>query len=72
MERVYPKEPKRLDDKIAVWSEFKELASKYGCLSLGEGAPGQNPPKFAKDALIQAIDDGFNQYNRTFGVPILC
>jgi len=39
---------------------MKELAIKYECLSLGEGAPGFNPPKFLRDAMIQAIDDGHN------------
>jgi hypothetical protein len=44
--------PKKLSDTIAVWSEMKELANKYQCLSLGEGAPGFNPPKFLRDAMI--------------------
>jgi hypothetical protein len=46
-EEIYPKvpkTPKRLDDTIAVWSEMNEIAKKYNCLSLGEGAPGYSPP----------------------------
>lgn len=29
----------KLDDNMAVWQELKEIAMKYGCTSLGEGAP---------------------------------
>jgi aspartate/methionine/tyrosine aminotransferase len=55
-----PKEPKRLEDNIALWSEFKDLAVKYECLSLGEGAPAYQPPKFLRDEMIKAIDEGHN------------
>ena len=34
-----PKEPQKLKDNIAVWSEMKDLVVKYKGLSLGEGAP---------------------------------
>lgn len=50
---------------------MKEITAKYGCLSLGEGAPEAIPPKFARDEVIKAIDEGHNQYCRTFGHPIL-
>ena len=68
---MVPKSPKKLDDNIAVWAEFNEIGRKYGCLSLGEGAPGYQPPKFLRDHMIEAIDDGHNQYCRTFGHPLL-
>ena len=38
MENI-PAHPKRLEDTIAVWSEWNDLKVKYDCLSLGEGAP---------------------------------
>ena len=63
--------PTRLTDTIAVWSEMIELTSKYDCESLGEGAPSFELPKFLRDAMIKAIDDGHNQYTRTFGHPSL-
>ena len=66
-----PNCPKKLKDTIAVWSEMNEAAVKYKCLSLGEGAPGYNPPEFLRNFMIEAIDEGFNQYTRTFGHPIL-
>lgn len=56
---------------MAVWEEFKEVALKYKCLSLGEGAPAYQPPQFLIDELIKAIGEGHNQYTRTFGNPIL-
>ncbi len=43
--------PHRVDDNVAVWEEFKELAVNYDCLSLGEGAPSALPPAFLLDAL---------------------
>lgn len=66
-----PKEPQRLEDNIAVWAEFKDITEKYKCLSLGEGAPAANPPRFLRDHMMNAIDEGFNQYIRTFGHPEL-
>ena len=68
---VLPKEPKKQVDNIAVWSEMTSLQRKYGCMSLGEGAPGYPTPKFMKDFMKEAIDEEFNQYCRTFGVPEL-
>ncbi len=52
--------PNRIDDNVAIWTEFKELTLKYNCLSLGEGAPGHNPPNFLKDNMIKAIEEGYN------------
>ncbi len=63
--------PHRIDDNVAIWSEFKELTLKFNCLSLGEGAPVQNPPDFLRDQMIKAIDEGHNQYSRTLGIPEL-
>ena len=50
---------------------MNELGRKYACLSMGEGAPGYKPPSFLRDAMISAIDEGHNQYCRTFGHPLL-
>ena len=38
--------PHRVDDTSPIWIEFRELTERYNCLSLGEGAPGYNPPEF--------------------------
>ena len=61
--------PVRIDDNDAIWTEFKELNYKYNCLSLGEGAPGHEPPEFLKEAMIGAIKEGHNQYSRVMGIP---
>ena len=63
--------PHRVDNSLPMWEEFKELTSKYECLSLGEGAPGSNPPDFLVEELVKAINEGHNQYTRSFGNPIL-
>lgn len=60
MESQYYQLPHRVDDTVAVWGEFKEVTNKYNCLSLGEGAPGANPPQFLIDELITAIGEGHN------------
>lgn len=61
--------PVRIDDNDAIWTEFKELNLKYNCLSLGEGAPGHEPPEFLKEAMFTAIKEGHNQYSRVMGIP---
>jgi len=48
---------------------MKELCDKFKCVSLGEGAPNTDPPRYLRDAMISAIDGGFNQYCRSFGHP---
>ncbi|TNV78558.1 hypothetical protein FGO68_gene15804 [Halteria grandinella] len=63
--------PLRIDDNVAIWTEFKELTLRYNCLSLGEGAPGHNPPQFLVDNLVKAIEEGHNQYSRVMGIPEL-
>jgi len=52
-----PKQPKRLEDTIAIWAEMIELGRKYNCLSLGEGAPGYPPAPFLKELMIEAIEE---------------
>jgi len=38
---------------------------------MGQGAPGYPPPQFLRDYMMGAIDEGHNQYCRTFGHPNL-
>lgn len=46
---------------MAVWSEMNEISRKYGCVSLGEGAPGYEPAKFLREFMIETINTpGFN------------
>jgi aspartate/methionine/tyrosine aminotransferase len=63
--------PHRIDDNVAIWTEFKELTLRYNCLALGEGAPGHNPPHFLTEHMVKAIEEGHNQYSRVMGIPEL-
>jgi aspartate/methionine/tyrosine aminotransferase len=63
--------PQRVDDNSAVWMEFKELAERYQCVSLGDGAPAANPPEFLVEELKKGIAEGHNQYSRSHGHPLL-
>jgi len=47
------------------------LAIKHGAINLGQGFPNFDGPDFVKEAAIQAIRDGNNQYARGYGVPDL-
>jgi len=58
---------------VEVWTEIKQLSDKFGCTSLGEGAPNLLPPQFLRDAMVDAMGDAAsNQYSRSFGHPIFC
>ena len=50
---------------------MSSLAIKYGAINLGQGFPNFDGPEFVKEAAIQAIKDGKNQYARGYGVPDL-
>lgn len=45
---------------IEVWTEIKQLADKFKCTSLGEGAPNLMPPQFLRDEMFKAINEGHN------------
>lgn len=47
------------------------LAIKHGAINLGQGFPNFDGPEFVKEAAIQAIRDGKNQYARGYGIPDL-
>lgn len=47
------------------------LAIKHGAINLGQGFPNFDGPEFVKEAAIQAIKDGKNQYARGYGIPDL-
>ena len=68
---MLPSDPKKLVDNIAVWSEMKELGIKYKCLSLGEGAPSQEPPDFLVKAMNKAMLQDYHYAGRTYGEPVL-
>lgn len=47
------------------------VAQKYGAVNWAQGLPEDDAPKALKQACIEAIETGYNQYARTFGVKEL-
>ncbi|KAI3460591.1 hypothetical protein Pfo_017254 [Paulownia fortunei] len=63
---------KRLEKfKTTIFTQMSSLAIKHGAINLGQGFPNFDGPEFVKEAAIQAIRDGKNQYARGYGVPDL-
>ncbi|RAL38707.1 hypothetical protein DM860_002685 [Cuscuta australis] len=63
---------KRLEKfKTTIFTEMSMLAIKYEAINLGQGFPNFDSPEFIKEAAIQAIRAGKNQYARGYGVPDL-
>ena len=54
-------------DRPTVWHEFTPLANKHGAVNLGQGFPDWKCPQFAKDSIVKAVNDDFNQYCRSAG-----
>lgn len=50
---------------------MSSLAIKHGAINLGQGFPNFDGPEFVKEAAIEAIRAGKNQYARGYGVPDL-
>lgn len=63
---------KRLEKfKTTIFTQMSMLAVKHGAINLGQGFPNFDGPDFVKEAAIQAIKDGKNQYARGYGVSDL-
>ncbi|XP_057809695.1 uncharacterized protein LOC131024202 [Salvia miltiorrhiza] len=63
---------KRLEKfKTTIFTQMSSLAIKHGAINLGQGFPNFDGPEFVKEAAIEAIRDGKNQYARGYGVPDL-
>ncbi|PIA47326.1 hypothetical protein AQUCO_01400176v1 [Aquilegia coerulea] len=63
---------KRLEKfKTTIFTQMSMLAVKHGAVNLGQGFPNFDGPDFVKEAAIQAIKEGKNQYARGYGVPDL-
>ncbi|GLT49799.1 hypothetical protein SLA2020_233300 [Shorea laevis] len=61
---------KRLEKfKTTIFTQMSVLAIKHGAINLGQGFPNFDGPDFVKEAAIQAIKDGKNQYARGHGIP---
>ena len=51
--------------------EMTRQNALYGGINLAQGYPDFDPPEVIKEAAIQAIRDGHNQYAITWGTPLL-
>ena len=54
-----------------IFTEMTRLAGEHDAVNLGQGFPDFDGPDFVKQAAIRAIEQGHNQYCRTFGMPAL-
>ena len=54
-----------------IFSEMTSLARKHDAVNLGQGFPDFEGPAQIKQAAIEAIEAGHNQYARSFGLPPL-
>jgi aspartate/methionine/tyrosine aminotransferase len=52
-----------------IFTEMSLLAARHGAVNLGQGFPNFDGPDFVKDAAVEALRAGHNQYARMFGVP---
>jgi aspartate/methionine/tyrosine aminotransferase len=55
----------------SVFATWSRIALQNDAINLGQGFPDFEAPDFVKDAAIQAIRDGENQYSRSAGHPLL-
>jgi N-succinyldiaminopimelate aminotransferase len=54
-----------------IFAEMTGLAIKHEAVNLGQGFPDFEGPAEIRDAAIEAIRNGHNQYARSFGIPDL-
>lgn len=54
-----------------IFAEMTALAQRHQAVNLGQGFPDFEGPAFIKEAAIEAITAGHNQYCRSHGIPAL-
>lgn len=54
-----------------IFAKMSQLAKEHDAINLGQGFPDFPGPDFVKEAAVEAIRAGHDQYARTFGVPLL-
>lgn len=59
------------DIGTSIFSEMSALARQTGAINLSQGFPEFDTPEFLKQAVIQAIQSGNNQYAPSIGMPQL-
>ena len=54
-----------------IFAEMTALAIEHEAVNLGQGFPDFEGPVEIRNAAVEAIEGGFNQYSRSFGLPVL-
>ena len=54
-----------------IFTVMSQLAQQHGAINLGQGFPDYNMPQLLIDAVCKAMNDGYNQYAHTDGLPLL-
>lgn len=54
-----------------IFAEMTALAAKHGAINLSQGFPDFDGPEHVKEAAVEAIRAGHNQYARMLGEPVL-
>ncbi|MDP6600707.1 MAG: aminotransferase class I/II-fold pyridoxal phosphate-dependent enzyme [Phycisphaerales bacterium] len=54
-----------------VFATWSRLAIEHDAINLGQGFPDFDAPDFVKEAAVEAIRSGHNQYARSAGLPAL-
>jgi L-glutamine---4-(methylsulfanyl)-2-oxobutanoate aminotransferase len=54
-----------------IFTEISRLAVQHNAVNLGQGFPNFEGPRFIKNAAIEAINKGHDQYARMYGIPDL-
>ncbi len=54
-----------------IFAEMTALANRFDAVNLGQGFPDFDGPAFIKEAAVEAIRSGPNQYAPTGGLPVL-
>ena len=54
-----------------IFAEMSRLAAEHNAVNLSQGFPDFDGPDFVKQAAVEAINQGHNQYARSPGEPIL-
>jgi N-succinyldiaminopimelate aminotransferase len=57
--------------ETSIFTTMTALAEKTGALNLGQGFPDTDGPEAVREAAVQALRDGHNQYAPLPGVPAL-
>ncbi len=52
----------------SIFAEMTALANAHGALNLGQGFPDFDGPEFVKEAAVEALRAGHNQYCRSSGI----